>query len=373
MKVPGKINLRKRHPLHSLCPYFAMFPEQFVAKHLLAYTERGDLVFDPFCGRGTTIFESLLNGRNAAGLDINPVAACVAGAKADPPTLPAVIERLHQLEWQCNEAEVGQWPDPEFFRKCFHPRTLREVLYLRQNLKWKRSKVDRFIAAVVLGVLHGESHKSENCLSNRMPRTISTKPGYSVRWWSAKGLVAPERATFEIVRRTSAFRLSEAGAQMKGKVKCQDVRRASVVFPELRGKVRLIVTSPPYLDTTDYREDQWLRLWFLGGPHQPSRNKSDDRHTNVGRYWKFLSEAWGGCAALVCRGAIIIVRIGGTKLPKEDLAAGLKSSLLDGLDGFAIKPLHEGLTTEIKNRQTSTFRPGTSSRRYEHDFAFQLK
>jgi hypothetical protein len=50
----------RRHPFHSICPYFAMFPEQFVAEQLLKHTVMGDLVFDPFCGRGTTIFESLL-------------------------------------------------------------------------------------------------------------------------------------------------------------------------------------------------------------------------------------------------------------------------------------------------------------------------
>jgi len=87
-----------RHPLHSICPYFAMFPEQFVAKQLLAYTERGDTVFDPFCGRGTTVFESLLNGRHASGVDINPVAACIAGAKADAPRLRNVKARLAELK-----------------------------------------------------------------------------------------------------------------------------------------------------------------------------------------------------------------------------------------------------------------------------------
>src|SRR6266436_1718142 len=88
---------RVRHPLHSLCPYFAMFPEDFVAKQVFAYTERGDVIFDPFCGRGTTVFESLLNHRLAYGVDINPVAACIAGAKADVPTLPAVRARIEEL------------------------------------------------------------------------------------------------------------------------------------------------------------------------------------------------------------------------------------------------------------------------------------
>jgi len=41
-----------------------MFPEVFVQKHL-AWSRPNDLIFDPFSGRGTTVFESLLNGRRA--------------------------------------------------------------------------------------------------------------------------------------------------------------------------------------------------------------------------------------------------------------------------------------------------------------------
>jgi DNA modification methylase len=74
-----------KHPLHALCPYFAMFPADFVLDQLLAYSRPGDLVFDPFSGRGTTVLESLLNNRRVIALDINPVAACVSGAKADVP------------------------------------------------------------------------------------------------------------------------------------------------------------------------------------------------------------------------------------------------------------------------------------------------
>ena len=30
------------------------------------------------------------------------------------------------------------------------------------------------------------------------------------------------------------------------------------------GSVKLVVTSPPFLDTVDYVSDNWLRCWFLG-------------------------------------------------------------------------------------------------------------
>lgn len=363
-----------RHPLHSLCPYFAMFPEQFVTKQLLAYTERGDTVFDPFCGRGTTVFESLLNGREAAGVDINPVAACVAGAKSDPPTLVSLSARLETLQRKYAVAsERITVPAEPFFRACFHGKTLRQIVFLRTKLAWRDSRIDRFIAAVALGCLHGESHKSKNCLSNRMPRTISTKPEYSVRWWNERSYVAPERDAFSILRELAAYRLSQDPARLRGTVRLRDARVASRAFPKLHEQVSLIVTSPPYLDTTNYAEDQWLRLWFLGGPERPLRLKNkDDRHRSTELYWKFLAEAWAGCQELVRSRTTVVVRIGGTRLDKHQLADGLNDSIEEGFSSYRVRALHSGCTTEIKNRQTNAFRPGTTQERYEHDFVFTL-
>jgi hypothetical protein len=362
-----------RHPLHSLCPYFAMFPEDFVAKHLLAYTKRGDWVFDPFSGRGTTVFESLLNGRQAAGTDINPVAACVAGAKADAPSLRTALARLSDLQ-DIFVAEGKTHVAPtNFFKWCFHERTFSELMFLRKALDWKHSKVDRFIAAVTLGCLHGESHKTAHCLSNRMPRTISTKPLYSVNWWKQRDLHAPERQTFEVLRAMMKFRLQVERPSLKGRVSHRDARRAAKAFPSLSEKVALVVTSPPYLDTTDYNEDQWLRLWFLGGADEPHAGANkDDRHTQLDRYWTFLEESWGGVQPMMKSGAHVVIRIGGTKMPKIDLYDGLLTSLKNGLGGYRVKHQHGGTTTEIFNRQTNAFRPGTTSKRFEHDFVFKI-
>jgi len=352
-----------------------MFPEDFVAKQVLAFTVRGDWVFDPFSGRGTTVFESLLNGRPAAGTDINPVAACVAGAKADPPTLQRVLARLDALEAAAMTQPIGMkdYPEHIFFGWCFHEKTLAALLFLRANLNWRESKVDKFIAAVVLGCLHGESHKTPNCLSNRMPRTISTKPDYSIRWWAERNLKAPERQTFEVIRTMVKFRFREKPPALVGTVKLRDARHSARAFPSLREKVALVVTSPPYLDTTDYNEDQWLRLWFLGGAEEPRGGANpDDRHTRLEDYWKFLRETWDGMRPLVRRGTHVVIRIGGTGIKKGELLEGLLCSLREGLDGYRVKALHNGDTTEIVNRQTNVFRPGTSTQRFEHDFTFKI-
>src|SRR2546425_560742 len=91
-----------RHRFHALCPYFAMFPETFVEKWVDRLTKRGDVVLDPFCGRGTAPFQALLMERNAVGCDINPVAYCVTSAKTNAPRASAVRRRITQLEKQFN-------------------------------------------------------------------------------------------------------------------------------------------------------------------------------------------------------------------------------------------------------------------------------
>jgi hypothetical protein len=356
-----------RHRFHAICPYFAMFPERFVQKNLV-WSDMDDLVFDPFSGRGTTVFESLLNRRRAIGCDTNPVAVCVSNAKAAPPTWKAVLHRLDELESTIS-AQHEPLENRDFFRLCFHPHTIEQVLHLRANLRWRERADDCFIAALILGSLHGESHRSERYFSNRMPRTISTNPHYSVEWWQSRGYVAPKRDAFSILRTMAEYRFSSEPPPMQGEVKEGDARKSSELFDKYRGQVSLVITSPPYLDTTDFVEDQWLRLWFLGGPPTPRRlGPTDDRHTSIGLYWQFLTEVWTGVAPLLKKNAHLIIRIGG-KMRSVDIASGLSGTLRKGL-GAKIR-LHEERVTPIKDGQIKTFQPGLAGTRMEYDFHYQ--
>ena len=359
-----------RHRFHSLCPYFAMFPEGFVQKYL-AWSQPGDLVLDPFCGRGTTIFEALLRGRDAIGCDTNPVAVCVSRAKADPPQLQAVLDRIHDLEQECAETSPVDAPT-EFFQRCYHPATFQQVAFLRASLAWRRRRDDCFIAAMSLGLLHGESHRTALCFSNRMPRTISTKPDYSVGWWRARNLRAPKRDAFAILREVAAYRFASEPAVLRGRVKQCDVRRVAHRFAHASAKVRLVITSPPYLDTTDYREDQWLRLWFLGGKTVPHRGgpKRDDRHRGPETYWRFLQEAWEGVAPLLADGAHVVVRIGGRRVERDDCQTELVASMRRGFN--ARIRLLDRTTSPIRKRQAVAFHPNPLHGAVEHDFHLRV-
>jgi len=250
-----------RHRFHSMCPYFAMFPESFARFWIEALTEPGDTVLDPFAGRGTAPFEALLLGRVGVGVDINPVAACLNKAKLTPPQSSTLERRLRDLErgYDGNLWEAAAEQMPAFFLGAYHLKTLGQLLYLRRHLKWQERRSDAMISALVLGGLHGEV-SSRMYLSNQMPRTISTKPAYSLRFWEKRNLVAPYRDAFSMLRHAASFRYKSPLPDARGRALFGDFR--SVRWAGTGVAPNLIITSPPYGAVTSYEEDQWLRLWF---------------------------------------------------------------------------------------------------------------
>lgn len=366
-----------KHRLHALCPYFAMFPETFARENILEYTRPGELVMDPFSGRGTTLLEALLNNRDAIACDVNPVAYCVSAAKAATPSLSQVVRELNRLQTDfvyCSqriEHEIRKLPG--FFAHAFHPDPLRALLFLRSALQWKRLPTHRFIAALVLGHLHGESDRSRNYLSNQMPHTISTKPDYSVRYWRKNKLKAPYRDVFKLLVDRARYRLADGAPSRRGKMAMCDARRVSDNFAASRGKVAAVITSPPYLDVTNFEEDQWLRLWFLGGPPQPSygRVSHDDRHRSHARYWSFLTEVWKGIRPVLKRSAILVCRIGARRMDSDEIEDRLYGSVLEVWPRAEL--LSHPMVTSIKNRQSQILHPDSSGCREEIDMVFELR
>ena len=355
-----------RHRFHAICPYFAMFPEAFVEKHLV-YSKPGDLVYDPFSGRGTSAFQSLLSGRRAICSDVNPVAVCISRAKIQAPSHSQTLSRLAELNSEYEEVDDPTHEDA-FFNACYSRKTLRQLTYLRNRLTWESDPRDCFITTLILGCLHGESHRSPRYFSNRMPRTIATKPAYSMRWWQTHGYEAPERDVFRILLKEISYRYDTGRPELAGEAQLSDVRKASRTFAPHLGSVKLIVTSPPYLDTTHVLEDQWLRNWFVGGDRRPIKiRRGDDRYTSQEQYWQFLTEAWQGITKLLsARDVVIVVRIGSSKLSFDDARQGLLNSLSVGTGRHVT--LKSASTSEMIRSQIRSFRPNAVGIKREYDF-----
>ena len=69
---------------HPFYRYPGRFSPQFARSVIEAFSSRGDLVFDPYMGGGTSLVEALALGRRAAGCDLNSLAVFVTRVKTNP-------------------------------------------------------------------------------------------------------------------------------------------------------------------------------------------------------------------------------------------------------------------------------------------------
>jgi len=66
---------------HCFHPYPAMMIPQVAGRILDIFGKEAKLLFDPYCGTGTSLVEANLRGINAIGADINPLARLIAKVK----------------------------------------------------------------------------------------------------------------------------------------------------------------------------------------------------------------------------------------------------------------------------------------------------
>ncbi len=370
--------VQSRHRFHAICPYFAMFPEAFAERWISELTYPGDLILDPFSGRGTAVFQANLMGRRGLACDTNPVAFVLSRAKTNAPSLKRILQRVNELEEQFRsdgaddqEIEAAVEESTDFFQLAYAASTLRALVFLRNRLRPECSDADCMVSAIALGSLHGESVRSNYYFSNQMPRTISTKPNYSVKYWQAQDMFPPQRNVFSILRDRIMFRYFSEPPRLKSSVFLTDMRELPRVGRVYFRKAHLVVTSPPYLDTTSFEEDQWLRLWFLGGPSKPVRGRisPDDRRSGAKSYWSFIGDMWRTIGLMTADNSHVVIRVAGKGMSSQNL--------VDGLEGTSVLTQRKirlvgSESSPLIRRQTGAFRPGSMGRQSEVDAHFEF-
>ena len=272
-----------------LGPYYAMFPIDFAKQVMLLFSRVGETVIDPFCGRGTAPFIAMVYGRKAVGCDINPVAWIYSKTKTDPyREAEPVKNRICQLREATTSDD--RLPASEFQEMAFCPSVLGFINAARRELDWRKSQLDRTVASLLLQHLHDKKNQG---LSNQLRHSRALSPSYCIRWWRANGHQKPpeiepqdflvKRLTWRYAKGIPKKPLSEAPIIALGE--------ASTSLPDLQEPAKLVMTSPPYSNVTNYRIDNWLRLWALGeGPDLPDWNQ-EQKFVNPEAYRKMLMES----------------------------------------------------------------------------------
>lgn len=251
---------RQAHSLHEVS-YRACFKPQLPRFFIERLTKEHDVVYDPFSGRGTTILEAALLGRNIIANDVNPLSAILSRPRLFVPSIDELTDHLKNIP-QKKTAESNI--DLSMF---YHKKTLEEILALRSYLaKKKKDDIDSWIRMVATNRLTGHSKGFFSVYT--LPPNQATS-AVSQRKINKKRNQKPEyRDTASIIITKSKQLMRDvtddvrAGLRSVGKHSMfltGDARRTKKIPSS---SVQLTVTSPPFLDVVQYAQDNWLRCWF---------------------------------------------------------------------------------------------------------------
>lgn len=264
------VSPRWGHVMHSMCSYQGMFPPRLAHHFISTYTQPGEVVLDPFSGRGTTTLQARVEGRRTISNDLSPLGFVLSAAKARPPDWTSLMSFVDQLEsdYQPNRFRTAHVsPD---IRMLFHPHTLGQLLSIKDHLFARRmlqwSPVELMVAGAIAGILHGNHRQdgSSAYLSISMPNTFSMPPAYVRRFIADHNLVPPDQNVFECLRDKFARIYLDSADGPSGAAYSRDavtLLQSKAIRP---GSVDLVLTSPPYLQVVNYGTSNWIRLWWLG-------------------------------------------------------------------------------------------------------------
>lgn len=257
---------RAAHSLHEVS-YRACFKPQLPGFFIERLTTPGDIVYDPFMGRGTTLVQAALLGRVPVGCDVNPLSRVLAEPRLDPPHLEDVDAALAAVDFAAR-ADV-----PDDLLVFYHPDTLREIAALRAHLLAREragtlTPADRWVRMVAVNRLTGHSTGFFSVYTFPPNQAVSARSQARIN--ARRKQVPPRRDVAAIIRRKSRALLSDVTPETRARLaalagRARLVTGLSSHTPELASdSVALVVTSPPFLDVVDYQTDNWLRCWFCG-------------------------------------------------------------------------------------------------------------
>ncbi len=255
---------RQANPLHEVS-YRGCFKPQLPAYFIDRLSKPGDVVYDPFSGRGTTAIEAALMGRNVIANDVNPLSAILTRPRLQVPLIAAIDVRLRAIRMT---AKIRNDIDLSMF---YHPDTERELLNLRAWLAERREScmeddADRWIRMVATNRLTGHSPgffsaytlPPNQAVSPESQIKINEKTGKAPEYRNVRALILRKSMQLQSeINAAARWRLQQAaaGAQFL----CGPAERTTGIAED---SVQLTVTSPPFLNVVQYAKDNWLRCWF---------------------------------------------------------------------------------------------------------------
>lgn len=238
---------RAGHSLDNLHPYPAKFIPEIPGALLDCLPLAPDaVVFDPFCGSGTTLSEAQRRGMTAIGVDLNPI-ACLISRVRTAPRSAGILEEAADVILQAKRLPCVHVPAIPNLDHWFETGAQDAIARLVTAIAAASTHTQDFLKLALSSVLVRVSNQDSDTRYAAVKKNVSEAMVYSA---------------FE----AAAFRISEALLTRPGTGSVRVIEHDMLTLPveRISHKVSAVITSPPYPNAYEYWLYHKYRMWWLG-------------------------------------------------------------------------------------------------------------
>ena len=285
----GEFTKRLTHGFHS---YPAMMIPQVAARLVADYSRPGDTLLDPFCGSGSVLVEARVLGRNAWGIDLNPVALLVARAKTTPIEPRRLSKEYFELVERIYALRAEDVAVPSFFNVdyWFKPAVAQQLARIKRAIEGITEEDALAVKDFFLVAFSETVRLSSNSRSHEFK--LFRYPAEKLENHNPDAIGIFRQKAEKNIERMQEFQLAclRTGENCWCRPVLADSTQRVTEIPE--SSVDLIVTSPPYGDsrtTVAYGQFSRLSAQWLGFDDEATRKL--DTNLMGGRLVPVLSHA----------------------------------------------------------------------------------
>jgi hypothetical protein len=297
---------------HGFYKYPARFSPVFARAAIETFTMPGDLVLDPHVGGGTSLVEALASGREAVGVDINPLAEfvvrvkCIIFSEAELDTLEAWAGRMPGvIDIHGRSVELTEHAELGYYKHLNHPSRWRLRKGIEQALasaiRLRKPRLEAFGRCAVLRTAQWALDGTRKLTSIDEFRTALGE--------IATQMVQGARELRTAVRENSRYPVTILHRNAAG---LEDDER----LQEMRAP-RLILTSPPYPGVhvlyhrwqVDGRKEAPLPFMIankLDGAGSSYYTMGDRKYPELRTYFEKIKATMSSVAALADKRTVIV-------------------------------------------------------------------
>lgn len=318
--------------LHSLHPYPARMIPQIPARAIELWSKKGDRVLDPFAGCGTTLLEAVIRGRNAVGVDNNPVACLISSAKTvyySEEDVKCLKDFLEALDAMINSPDlIPSIPVYKNMEYWFAEEAIDELGKIRACIHTLEGKPRQMALCCLSAIIVRVSYQGSD--TKYVRKVADFVPGSGIKGYKAK-------------LKSAIKCIEEINEKKTGKA---DIIRADGRNLEAieDSTIDLIVTSPPYLNAYDYHKYHRHRMQWIDGDVSFARDNEIGKHDTFTRkgatpdkYFEDMAKCFSEWYRVLKEDAYCLIVVGDAIVSGEPVSVGDRFVEMMNAVGFTFR------------------------------------